>query len=199
MNHFPTKLGAAGCALALSLFCGCGEPSNEGTSGGSQKPAAPQVVVPAEQQQFVGVVAPFIQKYEAAPNKLKKSALRAERKNALTDALKSLEFNGWVGTLKTMETTSKGNAHVQIELRGAPITIMNNNNEVSAALGDKTLISMKSELFKTISKLSEGQRVRVSGNFIKGGKDFIEELNLTEDGAMTEPEFSVKFTKVEKY
>ena len=157
------------------------------------------MVVPAEQQQFVGVVAPFIQKYEAAPNELKKSALRAERKTALADALKSLEFNDWVGTLKTMETTSKGNAHVQIELRGAPITIMNNNNEVSAALGDKTLISMKSELFKTIAELSEGQRVRVSGNFIKGGKDFIEELSLTEDGAMTEPEFSVKFTKVEKY
>lgn len=156
------------------------------------------VAIPAEQQQFHNAVLPFIAQYQVAPNELKKSALRSERKSALANTLKALEFNEWIGTIKTMETTSEGNAHLVIRLEGTPVRIQNWNNELSD-IGSKTLIPKNSELFKAVAELAVGNRVKVSGTFLTGDKDHIEEHSLTEAGSMTEPEFTVKFSKVTKY
>lgn len=189
---------------ASLLFSGCGggsqnDASSETAGSSDQSASAPSVVLPEEQARFKEVVASFAKRYEAASNELKKSALRSERKSALAATLQTMEFTGWVGKIETMETTGEGNAHVAIQLHGIPGTIQNNNNEVSAALGDKTLIRRGSDLYKAVASLNEGQRVRVSGVFQKGQKDHIEEISLTEEGAMTEPDFAVKFSTIEKY
>jgi len=174
---------------------GCDDAPNEVES----KPLPPNIQVPPQQKAFTDAVTPFIDKYGAAPNELKKSALRSDRKTAIANVFnETLEFTDWIGTIKTMETTSEGNAHLEISLYGAAIQIENNNNEVSAALGDKTLIPKGSELFNAIANLAVGTQVKVSGIFQKGRLDFIEELSLTEEGSMTDPAFAVKFTKVEK-
>jgi len=179
----------------ITALSGCDDAPNADES----KPLPPNVQIPPQQKAFTDAVAPFIDKYEAAPNELKKSALRSDRKTAIASVFTdSLEFTDWIGTIKTMETTSEGNAHLEIKLHEAAIQIENNNNEVSAALGDKTLIPKGSELFNKVSDLAVGTQVKVSGVFQKGRLDFIDELSLTEEGSMTDPSFAVKFTKVEK-
>jgi len=191
------------CVLAAMLGKTDSPPST--TGGGQSAPdavpvSAPtaEIVLPVEQQQFVGVVVPFVKQYEAAPNELKKSALRSERRKALASALQTFEFTDWVGTIVTMETTSEGKAHLAIKLQSCPIKIQNWNNELSD-LGSNTLIAKGSDLFNAVADLAEGKVVKVSGTFRKGAKDHIEEQSLTEDGSMTEPEFTVKFSKVSKY
>ena len=192
MKNFITLIAFVTLAVGIS---GC----DDAPSTAESKPLPPNVQVPPQQQAFTDAVIPFIDKYGAAPNELKKSALRSDRKTAIANVFSgSLEFTDWIGTIKTMETTSEGNAHLEISLYGATIQIENNNNEVSAALGDKTLIPKGSELFNKLSELAVGTQVKVSGIFQKGRLDFIEELSLTEEGSMTDPAFAVKFTKVEK-
>ena len=192
MKIYSTVLAFVTLAVGIS---GCDDATNEAES----KPLPANVQVPPQQQAFTDVVIPFIDKYEAAPNELKKSALRSDRKTAIANVFSgSLEFTDWIGTIKTMETTSEGNAHLEIKLYRTAIQIENNNNEVSAALGDKTLIAKGSELFNKVSELAEGTQVKVSGMFQKGRLDFIDELSLTEKGSMTDPAFAVKFIKIEK-
>ena len=95
-----------------------------------------------------------------------------------------------------MGTTSDGSAYVAVKLEGNEISIQTWNNGVSD-LGDKTLIPVNTPLFNAISDLKKGIRVKVSGQFVAGEQDFIGEQSLTEIGSMTEPAFSVHFTKVE--
>jgi hypothetical protein len=82
-------------------------------------------------------------------------------------------------------------------LEGNTIKIQTWNNGLSD-IADKTLIPVNTPLFNAISDLKEGISVKVSGQFVAGEQDYIGEQSLTENGSMTEPEFSVHFTKVEK-
>lgn len=169
------------------------------TSGGSnQQAAAPSVEIPSEQQNFVKIVESYYDPYKQAPNELKKSALRVERKTALQSALGSLNVQGWVGTLRDMGTNADGKAYITIQLYGSKIEIKTWNNALSD-IGDKTLIETGSELYNRISNLSKGQTVRFAGTFKSGDKDYIREASLTESGTMTSPAFVMNFTDVSAY
>lgn len=163
-------------------------------SGGS---SAPAVVMPAEEKAFTDAVSGFIASYQSAANELKKSAVRVGRKQKLQELVPTLEFNGWIGRIEEMTTTSKGNACVAIALEGSPIQIKTYNNELSDA-GDNTLIPINSDLFNQVADLKTGMMVKVGGNFLADEQDFIKEGSITEEGSMTEPEFVVKFTQIEK-
>ena len=63
---------------------------------------------------------------------------------------------------------------------------------------DNTLIENGSDLYNSISDLSEGDRVVFSGTFIPDDSDFIREGSVTERGSMTDPEFILKFSDVRK-
>jgi len=158
---------------------------------------ASQVSVPSEQKAFTDAVTSFISQYQSAPNELKKSAVRFSRKQKLQELLTSLDFNGWVGRIDKMGTTSKGNAYISVTLDGTSIVTETYNNELSD-IGDNTLIPINSELFNKVSDLKSGDQVKVSGHFLTEEQDFIKENSITEDGSMTEPEFIVQFSQVGK-
>ena len=190
----------------IVLLAGLYRISHSGNSGDTQSSEASnnqptaqvsQVSLPSEQKAFADAVTSFISQYQSAPNELKKSAVRASRKQKLQELLPSMEFNGWVGRIEEMTTTSKGNACLKILLEGRPIKIETYNNELSD-IGDNTLIPMNSDLFNKVADLKTGMMVKVSGQFLSDEQDFIKEISLTEEGSMTEPEFIVKFTQVDK-
>ena len=108
-----------------------------------------------------------------------------------------MECNGWTGRLEEMTTTSKGNACLKISFEGGPVTIATYNNELSD-IGDNTLIPLNCDLFNKVTDLKTGMVVKISGHFLADEQDFIKESSLTENGSMTEPEFIVKFTQIEK-
>lgn len=194
-----TKI-AAGFLIIIAIgFLGNLLPKKN-NSGSTTDPenTAQNVQVSAEQQNFVKIVESYYSLYKQAPNELKKSALRAERKTAIQGALGTMTVQDWVGTLRDMGTNSEGKASLTIQLAGSKIEIKTWNNAVSD-IADKTLIETGSELYNTLSNLSKGSTVRFSGTFKPGENDYIREASLTELGSMTSPAFIMSFTNVSAY
>jgi len=192
------------CVLSAIVRAGGSNESNltcENTSEvSSSSNITLKILIPEKQNALISISEQFASRYAVASNELQKSALRSKRKDALCNVFgEGLEFTDWIGSIKTMSTTGDGNAHIAISLKGAKATrivICNNNNEMSDALGNSTLIPKGTELYESVSSLNEGQQVRVSGFFQKADQDFIMEQSLTERGSMTEPEYNVKFLKI---
>ena len=169
------------------------------TSGGNnQQTTALNIQIPPEQQSFVKLIESYYDSYKQAPNELKKSALRADRKTAIQGALGNVTVQDWVGTLRNMGTNSDGKASIIIQLAGSKIEVKTWNNAVSD-IADKTLIETGSELYNTLSNLSKGSTVRFTGTFKLGENDYIREASLTESGSMTSPAFIMSFTNVSAY
>jgi len=158
----------------------------------------PNIEIPQDQENFIKLIESFYEGYKQAPNDLKKSALRAERKISIENFLQSLNVKGWVGKLRTMGTNSDGKAYIEIELEGSKIEVRTWNNALSD-ISDQTLINNGSDLYNNISELSKGTRIRFSGSFKKREKDYITEVSLTEYGAMINPKFIMSFTDVSLY
>ena len=193
-------VGLIALAIIGSIISGGSSNKSGGdSSSGSAASSSPQNTIPLPQDQkaFCDAINGFISQYNAAPNELKKSAVRVARKQKLQELLPSLQFDGWIGELTEMGTTSDGSAYVAVKLEGNIVKIQTWNNGASD-IGDKTLIPVNTPLFNTISDLKKGIRVKVSGQFVAGEQDYVGEQSLTENGSMTEPEFSVHFTSVGK-
>ena len=168
------------------------------SGGNNQQTTALNIQIPPEQQSFVKLVESYYDSYKQAPNELKKSALRADRKTAIQGALGNVTVQDWVGTLRNMGTNSDGKASIIIQLAGSKIEVKTWNNAVSD-IADKTLIETGSELYNTLSNLSKGSTVRFTGTFKLGENDYIREASLTESGSMTSPAFIMSFTNVSAY
>ena len=159
----------------------------------------PSTAFPQKQQDFLTVIKESEIEYKDAPNELKKSAVKTNRGEKIKNALgNSLNFDEWFGIVQNMRTTSNGKAIFHVIIEGTEISIMTMNNEFSDSY-EKTLIDQKNPLYNVISELKEGDKVRISGTFLKSPKnDFIFEGSLTEEGGIIEPDFYAKFNKIIK-
>lgn len=159
----------------------------------------PLLALPEIQQQFVFVIQEYEKEYDKAPNELKKSAVKTKRGNQIKETLgNTRNFKDWICIVTDMSTTSKGNASFSLKIEKTKIQIGNMNNELSD-LFDNTLIEQNNPLYDIISELKKGDRVKVSGSFLKSiDNDYIYEISLTENGSMQSPDFVVKFETIEK-
>ena len=159
---------------------------------------APEPDLPAKQLAFHEAVEPYYDSYWDAPNELKKSALRTQRKGDIKQALGgSRTVSGWVGTVKTMGTNSEGKAYVTIQLKDSKIRVKTWNNGLSD-ISDGTLIAQGTSMFNQVAELSKRDEVVFSGKFRSSDMDYAKESSLTESGSMTSPEFIFKFTDIQK-
>jgi hypothetical protein len=163
-----------------------------------KEPEKPIIVLPQSQLSFIDAVESFYSPYNDAPNELKKSALRTHRKDAIKNILSNRRINEWVGTLTDMQTNSEGRAIVEIKLEGAESIVMKTWNNALSDFMDNTLIENGSDLYNSISELSEGGKVVFSGTLISDDRDYVKEGSMTESGSMTDPEFIVKFSSIRK-
>lgn len=162
----------------------------------TQAANAPALVLPREQAALSSAVQAAKAQYRAAPNELKKSAVRTQRKGAIEQALGGvLEFKDWRGTLTSMKTNSEGKAYVEIRSADKSFSVKTWNNMLSD-VEDQTLIAQDSPLFAAIAELSEGAAVSFSGRFVEDPKDGIRESSMSEAGSMTDPEFIAKFSEI---
>jgi hypothetical protein len=131
-SHGAKNMTNVLCGLiAISLAaCCCFPDTNQGKKNQTPPPpAAPDTRPFLNEADFIKVVESFFSSYDAAPNELKKSALRADRRQAM-EALfvdkQPLKVKDWEGTLANMITSPKGNAIVTIRLAGTKrITVAN--------------------------------------------------------------------------
>jgi hypothetical protein len=161
-------------------------------------PASLAPPLPEAEADFISSVNAFRAQYENAANEFQKSTVRRERGNAIAEVVPSRSISGWVGTVAIMQTTSDGRGVLSIKLpSGTPLSIETMNNSLSD-IGDNTLIPQGSSLYNEIANLSVGDHVTFSGVFAPSNIDYVQEVSLTEEGSMTDPDFIFTFASVSK-
>jgi len=150
---------------------------------------------PEKQIQFESVITTFSQQFDKAQNELQESSCRKDRMNAIKELKINTQINDWIGTLSQLKTNTEGKAYITIKLNNN-LTIGTWNNAISD-IGDNTLISMDSALYKTLINMKTGQKVKFSGSFINSDLDYFKEKSMTIRGAMKTPEFLMRFSNVE--
>lgn len=160
----------------------------------AQGKIAASELMPSSEITVLRTIGAYAEKYRAADNELKKSALWKER----TATLNSLKFPepktiedarrrklGWVGVIEGMGTTTEGNAWVTIRIHN-DIVLATSNNEFSDALAKhRSLIKSGSAVYKQLAELKKGMWVTFNGGVGYTGN------NLTEEGKMTKPSFEL--------
>lgn len=193
--------GFAALVIATAIF-GSGK-SEKGAVAGNN-PAAPASAaksttspLPEQQASFIAAISDYKTRFESAGNELQQSVLRDERRGAILRAVgNELHPEGWLGTLRKLETNGDGNAVVVV--RVAPnIDLATWNNAMSDVL-HSTLIEKGTPLYAALVNMSVGDKVKASGNFIRDEADGLFEQSITIRGAMTAPEFLFKFTDISK-
>jgi hypothetical protein len=160
--------------------------------------AAEAPELPPQQAAFVAAVEGMIESYQGAANELQASALRTRRAAVIKAVLRGKRtFKNWQGTLVGLTTTGAG--HACVDVRIAPHTRIQTWNSDLADGDDKTVIAQSHPLFAALAELKQGDAVEVSGTFLPGKRDFVRESSVTEDGAMTDPEFIVRFSAVTRH
>lgn len=152
--------------------------------------------LPESQFMFLSAVQKFEGRFRIAKNELQESALRAERRATLTKIVGSnLRIEGWTGTLTKLETDSQDKAYIAVRL--APNVGLLTWNSSLVDIHD-TMIPAGTALYSSLMNMAEGDAVKVSGSFVSGDQDGLFETSLTINGAMTDPEFLFRFSRIEK-
>jgi hypothetical protein len=109
-------------------------------------------------------------------------------------------FSNWKGELVDMGTTGDQKAWLYIRPLGLDDVLITTYNNDLSDTGTGSLISTESPVYDEVSTLSKGDIVYLSAVFMTpgGDDDYFEESSLTENGAVTDPQFIVKFKCVKK-
>jgi peptidoglycan hydrolase-like protein with peptidoglycan-binding domain/uncharacterized protein YecT (DUF1311 family) len=150
--------------------------------------------MPNDEAYVVQIVNEAISQYKSGQNDMQKGASRPTRARAICAVLPNVRANNWIGTVNKLSTNGEGKGVLYLQI--APnIYVMTWNNALSD-ISDETLIDPQTNLFRTVSQLHEGQKVRFSGRFPASDTDCIKESSLTLGGSITEPNFIIKFESV---
>ncbi len=193
--------GGAIAVFVLAAIMTPGESSQNQSETTKGEPAiaggATTLSLPEQQSRFVSVAAEYSDRFKSAANELQQSVLRDERRAALVETLGSQRsVTGWLGTIRQLETNSKGKAILAVRL-SSNTEIATWNNALSD-IADGTLIDKGTPLYSALLNMSVGDTVAVSGSFFPSDADGVKETSLTIRGSMSEPEFLFRFQDVSK-
>jgi hypothetical protein len=152
--------------------------------------------MPADEGEFIKIVTLARGAYDAAKTEFTKGAIRPQRAKAICATLKSTQTNNWIGKLVRLTTNSDGKGVLAIEIAPS-VTIKTFSTQLSD-IGSKTLVEPDTKLYSALGELSEGDQVKFSGSFFTKSADCFEEASLTMNGALTSPEFIMRFANVQK-
>lgn len=152
--------------------------------------------IPSDEQRFIDIVHKASSDYSNAENDMKKGGIRNDRSKAVCQAVSSPSVKNWVGTITELTTNGDGLGVLSVQL-DENVTVTTWNNALSDTF-DNTLIHQDSPVFKVLSELKEGSKIKFSGSFIRDdqGTDCYRESSMTMSGAMTDPEYIFRFSSV---
>lgn len=118
---------------------------------------------------------------------------------AICGAVKVGKAIDWTGTLTELTTNGDGLGVVTIAIAD-DVSVQTMNNAFSD-ISSNTLIDPDSAVFRKLSTLKKGERVKFSGTFVTPptNVDCLWEISITMDGAMDEPSFVMRFSDVQTY
>ena len=205
----PESRRYAGLALGIAIAMTVASPIGWGVVGslsskrldGSSSPsmAARSKVrgasEPDDQLRFLQIISKSKVTYRDAPNEIGEVASRDARRRDLESSFPSSTVNGWVGRITEISTNMDGKGVLAISI-GPDVTICTWNNAFSDLVSG-TLIEKNSAVYQTLARLRVGNKVVVSGNFLRDNEDHFAEQSLTLAGSITEPAFTFDFLSVE--
>ena len=129
---------------------------------------------------------------------MQRGGFLSTRSNALCNLLRPLNFklNKWIGTINNIDSNSDGKGVLSIRL-AKDIFVQTWNNALSD-FSTNTLLEPNSNVFNAASEMTRGDKVMFSGNFLREKTHCIEEQSITLGGKVSEPEFTFKFSNIEK-
>ena len=142
----------------------------------------------------------FASRYKSAPNEMKKSKVSREMRAFCKSHLGNLSFKGWKGVIKYIGTTEGGDkAYITIRAAhaGKRVAYQTWNNQLSDMMTN-SMLSLNSKVYKQVEELSIGDNVIFSGCFYRDNDREVNEQSMTEEGWVTDPEFTIKFKDVKK-
>ena len=157
--------------------------------------AAPPAQTGLTEDRFLAILDQASAAYDASSNDMAKGAARPARARALCAATTGTQISGWRGTVDTLSSNNAGKGVLTIRL-SQHVTVSTTNNAVSDAMGMHTLLEPDSTVFKEAASLKEGQAVVFSGSFAQNDEDCLEEMSLTQEGSMHDPDFLFAFSSV---
>jgi hypothetical protein len=124
------------------------------------------------------------------------TGLRSQRLAALCQAVPEPTVANWVGRVQSMSADSDGRGRLAVEIGNH--VVLTTAMTAQADVGADTLIARRSPLYADVSRLSSGDMVVVSGQFIPDQGACVREVG---DGRTTlsEPAFLFKFTGIARY
>ncbi len=141
------------------------------------------------QRQFLKINHESILAYDRASNPLKRSLVRTERSGKFKALLPTRSVSQWVGRISEMSTDKARDAVVVVKIDDEKILITN--------LGKR--ISHDSDLYRKFAEFDVGDLVLVSGRFLEGADEFIDEVSFTESGSIRDPKFNFEFESVSEF
>ena len=172
--------------------------NDQSSATAQRQPPNPETAQrPEDETAFLTAIAIGVATYQTATTEFAKGSTRPGRAKLICGSQKTLRVENWIGTLTKLTTTSEGKGVVAIELASGVKVETWPAGFVDGSYG--TLVEPNSDLFNKLGRLDVSQKVKFSGSFFPDRADCFKELSLTARGAMTEPEFLMRFTNIEKY
>ena len=198
MQASPTLAGASDRLACYDLLANGGSPPFAATSFVVPAPVQVRSIAPSKPQgeeqevQFISAIGEAKAAYDNAANGMLKGATRPARGRKLCEILVAYEIKDWTGEIYRLSSNNEGHGIVTIKVARNIYVETYNNDFSDRSFG--TLIKLGSPIYQEVSQLNVGQRVRFSGTFFEDATDCLKETSLSVDGAMTEPEFLIRFT-----
>lgn len=144
----------------------------------------------SQQRQLESQRKEYWQAYQSAANQIKQSEIFNQSREASCDFIRAngRQFYGWSGVLQELTTTQGGGMVMRVVLRseryGLPVDYVH------------SFIEQEDALYHKLSELKQGQRVYFNFAFNEEVEFFnisecLDELSLTEEGSLMNPEFSI--------
>lgn len=170
-----------------------------GCSGGGQA----NVVYPDSQQAFYSLNKQCYQSYSGGQNEIQKSLAFNQCNNERLKFSQHQKISGWVGEITDI-STDQGADVVSVTIRatidGFGVSFGTVTNRVSDYATD-SMVTPANPLFNILANMKEGEVVAFDAVFLNHPEidRGLWESSLTEQGSVDEPEFLVRFTRIESY
>ena len=152
---------------------------------------------PEQQVAFIQSVETGRAAADLADNDMQKGAAFAQRSAAMCDLLPAdNKVADWVGTIYSISANNDGKGVLVVTVSDGVWASTWNN--AFSDIGSNTLIEPTSSLFSDISALASGTRIQFSGEFFRDRESCISMQNLGLNGKIDRPEFTFRFSSVQK-
>lgn len=159
----------------------------------STQNSTPKVRGPKAQEQFIAVVEDGRTKVSFWQNDLENAVALRNRDKALCAVLSSFSAFDWIGELDKIGATDKGKADISIII-AKDVTLKTGGYEEPYF---NTFIPESSPVFKQVSSLREGAKIKFSAVFMRGESTCLMKGNWLDYNYERKPEFIVKVTNIE--